>query len=306
MSAAEPSTAAPLAPAEQFDAAARPSDDGYQAVLDCYLGAASQSLDSWWAAAFTAADASYSSPGVQAFDDAVSTVCGDATADTGPFYCPADQTIYLQGAFMTRIGDETGAQGPYSGVIVLAHEWAHHVQALMGMDEAFHAAVAEALGGANVASTRTELMADCMAGWWSGMADQTGQFPVTEQDVLDAVLSLAEVGDDFQTAIAALDEAAKCTGVPPGFAAPLPPVAVGRIARGPIVINATADPRTPLDAARAMAGAFTGARLVAYDSTQQVVWLQTGSACVNDAVTRYVLLRRLPATDVACPLARGR
>lgn len=204
-SAPAPEPADDLTPADQFDAAACPTDQGYEGVLDCYLAGATQSLDSWWTAAFAAADGQYSSPGVQSFGEAVSTGCGDAAADTGPFYCGADQTIYLQSDFMARIGDETGAEGPYSGVIVLAHEWAHHIQALMGMDEEFDAAAAEELGSVNAASTRTELMADCMAGWWAGMANETGQFPATEQDLLDAVLALAEVGDDFQSAIAGAD-----------------------------------------------------------------------------------------------------
>ena len=190
-----------LQPVDPFDASTCPTEDGYEVLLDCYVAAASESLDSWWDAAFTAADSTYTSPAVQWFGEEVATACGDATADVGPFYCPADETIYLQTGFMAAVGDETGAEGPYSGAIVLAHEWGHHVQALMGMDEDFDAEQAEALGE-ETASTRTELMADCMAGWWSGMADQAGQFPITEQDVVDAVLTLAEVGDDFQSALA--------------------------------------------------------------------------------------------------------
>ena len=127
----------------------------------------------------------------------------------------------------------------------------------------------------------------------------------TEDEVVGVTRQAAATGG-LPAAIAALDEAAKCAGVPVGFGMPLPAAEPVDLAVPPLVANSVADPRTPIEAARSMAAAFRGARLVSYDSTQHVTWLQTDSRCVNRAITRYVLDRRLPARDLACPSASAR
>ncbi|MEZ5116954.1 MAG: neutral zinc metallopeptidase [Candidatus Nanopelagicales bacterium] len=180
-----------------FDPAGCPVDEGYEAALGCYLDLAVGSLDLTWGDALPIDDVPYESPDLQVFDAKVNTACGKATADDGPFYCPDDATIYLQRDFMVSVGEQAGAQGPYSGVIVLAHEWGHHVQSLLGIDDVFLADQAQVFGSDNAASVRNELMADCFAGWWSAQAFISEQFPIEESDVEDALLTLAEVGDDF-------------------------------------------------------------------------------------------------------------
>ncbi len=127
----------------------------------------------------------------------------------------------------------------------------------------------------------------------------------TEDEVV-AVTQQAAATGGLAAAIAALDEAAKCAGLPADIGTPLPAPEQVRLRRAPLVVNALADPRTPAASARAMARVFPGARLVSYDSTQHVLWQRTDSACVNDRVTRYVLTRRLPRASIDCPLAGPR
>lgn len=194
--APDPDAAAPL-----VDPAGCPTDEGYEAALGCLLDVASASLDDTWGSTLEAVGIPYASPGLEVYDDAVETGCGAAGADQGPFYCPADTTIYLQREFMVTAGEAAGAEGPYSGVIVLAHEWGHHVQQTVGVDDAFMADQEAVFGTANAASVRNELMADCFAGWWSAQALVSQQLPIEEADLEDALLTLAEVGDDFDAQV---------------------------------------------------------------------------------------------------------
>jgi predicted metalloprotease len=183
-----------------FDPADCPLDQGYEAALGCYLDIAVPSLDTTWGDSLPV-DVAYESPDLQVFDEQVDTGCGTASADAGPFYCPADATIYLQKEFMVSAGEQAGAQGPYSGVIVLAHEWGHHVQSLLGIDDAFLADQESVFGDANAVSVRNELMADCFAGWWSAQAFVSEQFPIEEGDLEDALLTIAEVSDDYDAQV---------------------------------------------------------------------------------------------------------
>lgn len=189
------------ADAPVVDPAGCPTDQGYEAALGCLLDVASESLDATWGSTLEAAGIPYATPGLEVYEDGVDTACGAAGAEQGPFYCPADTTIYLQRDFMVTAGESAGAEGPYSGVIVLAHEWGHHVQRELGVDDAFLAEQEAVFGTANAASVRNELMADCFAGWWSAQALVSQQFPMEEADLEDALLTLAEVGDDFDAQV---------------------------------------------------------------------------------------------------------
>lgn len=167
---------------------------------DCRLAGGVNSLDSYWADALGDYGLALAYPGIVAFDGATATACGQATASTGPFYCPADQTIYLDVAFYQVLSDEYGASdGPLAELYVLAHEYGHHIQEQEGVFD-----VADRAGtGPDSDSVKVELMADCLSGVWAGhaatVADASGTpflQPLTATDVADAMSAAAAVGDD--------------------------------------------------------------------------------------------------------------
>jgi uncharacterized protein len=158
---------------------------------DCRIVGVIESLDAYWSEAF-AGQGGFQQPEVYVFSDAVSTACGSATSAVGPFYCPLDQSIYIDLGFYDEIERRLGADGgPFAEMYVMAHEYGHHVQNLLGLLEAGRDAGAE--GGA----VRTELQADCFAGVWAGNAVATGYLePLTDEQVDQALDTAAAIGDD--------------------------------------------------------------------------------------------------------------
>jgi predicted metalloprotease len=158
---------------------------------DCRLVGAIQSLDAYWSSAFEG-QGGFQQPEVTLFSDAVDTQCGGATSAVGPFYCPLDQTIYIDLGFYEQLESRFGAEGgPFAEMYVMAHEYGHHIQNLLGLLEAGRDAGAE--GGA----VRTELQADCFAGVWGGNAVDTGFLqPLTQEQVNQALSAAEAIGDD--------------------------------------------------------------------------------------------------------------
>ncbi|MCV0403257.1 MAG: neutral zinc metallopeptidase [Chloroflexi bacterium] len=158
---------------------------------DCRLLGAVQSLDAYWSGAFEG-QGSFRQPEVVVFNDGVSTECGNATSAVGPFYCPLDQTIYIDLGFYDQLESRFGAEGgPFAEMYVMAHEYGHHIQNLLGLLEAGRDAGAE--GGA----VRTELQADCFAGVWGGNAVATGFLePLTREQIAQALDAASVIGDD--------------------------------------------------------------------------------------------------------------
>jgi predicted metalloprotease len=158
---------------------------------DCRLLGAVQSLDAYWSEAHRG-QGTFQQPGVQVFSDAVSTACGSATSQVGPFYCPLDQTIYIDLGFYEDLENRFGAEGgPFAEMYVVAHEYGHHMQNLLGLLDAGRDAGPE--GGA----VRTELMADCFAGVWGANAVETGFLePLSREQINQALDAAAVIGDD--------------------------------------------------------------------------------------------------------------
>src|SRR3954467_13921172 len=100
------------------------------------------------------------------FRDATASGCGSARSATGPFYCPADEKVYIDLGFYDELKQRFGAPGEFAQAYVLAHELGHHVQKLIGVEQKVHAAQEQNPRAANQLSERLELQADCFAGVW--------------------------------------------------------------------------------------------------------------------------------------------
>ncbi|PRI11638.1 KPN_02809 family neutral zinc metallopeptidase [Leucobacter massiliensis] len=164
--------------------------------VECRMAATADSLDRFWAGQIDG----YRSPAdVALYDVQTGSGCGTASSSTGPFYCPGDETIYLDVAFFDTLRSDYGSSdGSLAQMYVLAHEWGHHISQLIGTLQR-----AGRESGADSGSVRLELQADCFAGAWvrdaSTVTDDEGVpllRPVTEQQIADALSAAAAVGDD--------------------------------------------------------------------------------------------------------------
>lgn len=128
------------------------------------------------------------------FRDSTFSGCGSARAATGPFYCPADEKVYIDLGFYDELRRRFGAPGQFAQAYVLAHEIGHHVQKLMGVEQKVTALMRSDPDERNHLSVKLELQADCLAGVW---AHSTEQRKLLEQgDVESAISAAAAVGDD--------------------------------------------------------------------------------------------------------------
>jgi uncharacterized protein len=167
-------------------------------IVQCRVIATGNSVDAVWSQLL---GNRYQRPRVRLFSQQVDTGCGPATSAVGPFYCPIDSTAYFDTDFFQVLVDQFGSSGgPLAQEYVVAHEFGHHVQNLLGD-------IGRAQQGAQGATgngVRTELQADCYAGVWAHYASTTRQQstgvpylqPLSDQDISDALSAAASVGDD--------------------------------------------------------------------------------------------------------------
>jgi len=137
------------------------------------------------------------------FAQGVSTGCGNADSGVGPFYCPPDKQIYIDLTFYDELANRFGAKGEFAQPYVLAHEYGHHVQTLLGTEAEMRRMQQRDPNNANALSVKLELQADCYAGAWAKNATKTtdaGGRPlftsITEEDIAQAVQAAGQIGDD--------------------------------------------------------------------------------------------------------------
>jgi len=137
------------------------------------------------------------------FARGVNTACGSADSGVGPFYCPADHLVYIDLTFYDELATRFGARGEFAQPYVLAHEYGHHVQSLLGTEAQMRRAQQRDPGNANRYSVMLELQADCYSGVWAMHATATtdaGGQPIfkqiTDQDIAQGLEAAAAVGDD--------------------------------------------------------------------------------------------------------------
>jgi uncharacterized protein len=138
--------------------------------------------------------ASYRPAKLVLFRDAIQSACGFAESATGPFYCPADEKVYIDLGFYQELQQRFGAPGDFAQAYVLAHEIGHHVQNLLGTEAEVRRARTMRADQANELSVRLELQADCYAGVWGSSAAQRDK--LDPGDVEEGLAAAAAVGDD--------------------------------------------------------------------------------------------------------------
>lgn len=150
-----------------------------------------------WHAIFQQGGAQYREPKLVLFRGTVQSACGFAGAAMGPFYCPADERLYIDLSFYQDLRDRFKAPGDFAQAYVIAHEIGHHVQTLLGISQQVNEQRSRLPGKeANALLVRQELQADCFAGIWAFHADRTRQI-LESGDIEEGLAAANAIGDDM-------------------------------------------------------------------------------------------------------------
>lgn len=182
------------APAQVQQAPAQrpPADDSMARFVSTVLA----DTEDVWGELFAKGGSQYAQPRLVLFDGRTPTACGTGQAAMGPFYCPADQKVYIDLSFYRTLKTQLGAPGDFAQAYVVAHEVGHHVQNLLGISgkvDQMRGRVSQT--EYNQLSVRLELQADCFAGVWAHHA-QNARHILEQGDVEEAMNAAAKIGDD--------------------------------------------------------------------------------------------------------------
>jgi uncharacterized protein len=177
----------------ELPAAALPPAPTSAAVERAYLIALFDDVQSVWRRDFTAAHERYEAARLVVFFSVVHSACGKHD-ESGPFYCPGDDTVYLDLRFFSTLLHGRG-MGAAAQAYIVGHELGHHVQRLMGIGTHLEAINRTDPAGQNARSVKAELQADCLAGVWGSSAFPRSRFDIN--DLYDALTTAHAIGDDY-------------------------------------------------------------------------------------------------------------
>ncbi len=164
-----------------------------QGETDQQLAAIVADIQAFWGESFSASGRDYPETKLVLFEGSTQSTCGPASAATGPFYCPADQKVYLDLSFFDELKSRFGASGgDFAMAYVVAHEFGHHIQTVLGISDRVQSMAGQDESRRNDLSVRQELQADCLAGVWANSA----QSDLEAGDIDEALSAAAAVGDD--------------------------------------------------------------------------------------------------------------
>lgn len=182
--------------AQEGDAATTSGQDTCSTDLEQQLCGAVNDVSDYWVEQLPI---SFGTEYVEAqtvfFSESTNTGCGQATSQVGPFYCPSDGLVYFDLEFLTVLQNNFGATGDLAAQYIVAHEYGHHVQNVLGINEQMRKAQQADPSRANQYSVALELQADCLAGAWARDASDRNEFD-SDQEVEEALNAAAAVGDD--------------------------------------------------------------------------------------------------------------
>ena len=176
------------------------ADFANEEQLKTFISQVLASTEDVWSAYFQKQGKTYKAPKMVVFSQKTSSGCGEAQSNMGPFYCPVDQTVYLDLNFLATMKKQLGADGDFAFAYVIAHEIGHHVQNITGdlgkyQREEQRLKKEGQTAASNLVSVKIELQADCYAGLWGHYEHQTFQ-SLESTDFMEAFQAAKAVGDD--------------------------------------------------------------------------------------------------------------
>lgn len=181
------------APAPNTGTANRELDEAEKPQVQ-FLSFVLDDVQNTWDKTFAQEGKQYRHAKLVLYRDAIQTGCGGAVSQTGPFYCPVDEKVYLDLGFFDELKNRFGAPGEFAEAYVLAHEIGHHVQKLLGVEQRVSRLQQSYPSERNQLSVALELQADCLAGVWGHSTEQ--RKIIDQSDVDSGLRAAAAVGDD--------------------------------------------------------------------------------------------------------------